>query len=276
MLAASPALLALDEPTRGLDYVTKRRLVSILKQLAAEGHGVLIATHDVELVAEVADRMVVLADGEIVSEGPARDVAVSSPVFAPQVAKVLAPLPLLTVGDVEARPDEGAMSAISAVQLRPRSALASFVATGCRRARVRLAIARLAAGRSERRDGARQRCAVAVHRTARAAACRRARRGQRARHRAKAVAVLGVLAGCGAALRPLSGGATGFSFVFFLLIPAGRVLGRNFGFVLGAVTLLASALLTGHVGRGCRSRCSAARGPGSARAACRLGADEPS
>jgi energy-coupling factor transport system ATP-binding protein len=74
--------------------------VSILKQLAAEGHGVLIATHDVELVAEVADRMVVLADGEIVSDGPARDVAVSSPVFAPQVSKVLAPLPLLTVGDV--------------------------------------------------------------------------------------------------------------------------------------------------------------------------------
>ena len=65
---------------------------------------------------------------------------------------------------------------------------------------------------------------------------------------AKAVATLGVLAGCGAALRPLSGGATGFSFVFFLLIPAGRVLGRNFGFVLGAVTLLASALLTGQVG----------------------------
>jgi energy-coupling factor transport system substrate-specific component len=65
---------------------------------------------------------------------------------------------------------------------------------------------------------------------------------------AKAVAVLGVLAGCGAALRPLSGGATGFSFMFVLLIPAGRVLGRNFGFVLGAVTLLASALLTGGVG----------------------------
>jgi len=65
---------------------------------------------------------------------------------------------------------------------------------------------------------------------------------------AKAVAVLGVLAGCGAALRPLSGGATGFSFVFFLLIPAGRVFGRSFGFVLGAITLLASALLTGQVG----------------------------
>ena len=80
---------------------TKRRLVAILRRLAAAGHGVLIATHDVELVAEIADRMVVLADGEIVSDGPAREVAVSSPVFAPQVAKVLAPLPFLTIADVE-------------------------------------------------------------------------------------------------------------------------------------------------------------------------------
>ena len=101
VLAGRPALLALDEPTRGLDYATKHRLVAIVKRLAADGHGVLIATHDVELVAEVADRMVVLADGEIVSDGPAREVAVSSPVFAPQVSKVLAPLPLLTLADVE-------------------------------------------------------------------------------------------------------------------------------------------------------------------------------
>lgn len=64
----------------------------------------------------------------------------------------------------------------------------------------------------------------------------------------KAVAVLGVLAGCGAALRPLGGGATGFTAAFFLLVPAGRVLGRGFGFVLGAVTMLASALLTAGVG----------------------------
>lgn len=100
VLAASPSLLALDEPTRGLDYATKRRLVAILARLAGDGHGVLVATHDVELVAEVADRLVILADGDIVSDGPARDVAVSSPVFAPQVAKVLAPLPMLTVADV--------------------------------------------------------------------------------------------------------------------------------------------------------------------------------
>lgn len=65
---------------------------------------------------------------------------------------------------------------------------------------------------------------------------------------AKGVALLGVLAACGAALRPLGGGSTGFQPMFFLLVPAGRVLGRGFGFVLGAVTLFASALLTGGVG----------------------------
>jgi energy-coupling factor transport system substrate-specific component len=63
----------------------------------------------------------------------------------------------------------------------------------------------------------------------------------------KAVALLGVLAACGTALR-LPSGVTGFEPVFFLLIPAGRVLGKGFGFVLGALTLFASALLTGGVG----------------------------
>lgn len=65
---------------------------------------------------------------------------------------------------------------------------------------------------------------------------------------AKAIAMLGVLVACGAALRTLGGGVTGVSPVFFLLMPAGRVLGRGFGFTLGALTLFGSALLTGGVG----------------------------
>jgi energy-coupling factor transport system substrate-specific component len=64
----------------------------------------------------------------------------------------------------------------------------------------------------------------------------------------KAIALLGVLAACGAVLRLPSGGVAGFEPVFFLLIPAGRVFGRGFGFVLGALTLFVSALLTGGVG----------------------------
>ncbi len=64
----------------------------------------------------------------------------------------------------------------------------------------------------------------------------------------KAVAMLGVLAAVGAALRPLGAGTAGLETVFFLLVLGGRVFGAGFGFVLGAVTLFASALVTGGVG----------------------------
>ncbi|MFF7988464.1 ABC transporter ATP-binding protein [Kitasatospora xanthocidica] len=100
VLTARPPLLLLDEPTRGLDYAAKARLVEILRALATEGHAVLLATHDVELAAELAHRTVILAEGEIVADGPTAEVVVSSPAFAPQVAKVLAPGPWLTVGQV--------------------------------------------------------------------------------------------------------------------------------------------------------------------------------
>ncbi|WP_431961235.1 ECF transporter S component [Actinacidiphila sp. bgisy160] len=65
---------------------------------------------------------------------------------------------------------------------------------------------------------------------------------------AKSVAMLGVLAAAGAALRPLGGGTAGIEPMFFLVVLAGRVLGPGFGFALGALTMFASALLTGGVG----------------------------
>lgn len=65
---------------------------------------------------------------------------------------------------------------------------------------------------------------------------------------AKAVAMLGVCTAIGAALRPLGAGAAGIETVFFLLVLAGRVFGPGFGYVLGATTLFASALLTAGVG----------------------------
>ena len=102
VLAASPPLLLLDEPTRGLDYPTKARLAKILRELAAGGHGIVLATHDVELAAEVATRVIVLAEGEIVADGPTAEVVLTSPMFAPQVAKILAPENWLTVAEVRA------------------------------------------------------------------------------------------------------------------------------------------------------------------------------
>jgi energy-coupling factor transport system ATP-binding protein len=100
VLAPAPELLLLDEPTRGLDYSSKDRLVALLRRLAGDGHAVVLATHDVELAARVADRAVVMADGDIITDGPAHTVVCHSPVFAPQVAKILAPGEWLTLDEV--------------------------------------------------------------------------------------------------------------------------------------------------------------------------------
>jgi len=102
ILAARPPLLLLDEPTRGLDYPTKARFARVLVDLAEAGHAIVLATHDVELVAEAADRVLILADGEIVADGPTLDVVTSSPMFAPQVAKIMSPATWLTVDQVSA------------------------------------------------------------------------------------------------------------------------------------------------------------------------------
>jgi energy-coupling factor transport system ATP-binding protein len=98
-LAAAPRIVLLDEPTRGLDYGAKRSLVDIVHLLADEGRAVLVSTHDVEFVAIAASRVVVMASGDIVADGPTREVLVASPAFAPQVAKILAPLEYLTVDE---------------------------------------------------------------------------------------------------------------------------------------------------------------------------------
>ena len=100
MVAAKPSVLLLDEPTRGLDYCAKRSLVDELHHLRDEGVCVIVATHDVEFVALAADRAVVLSQGEVIAQGPAREVVCHTPVFAPQVAKVLSPMQWLTVDEV--------------------------------------------------------------------------------------------------------------------------------------------------------------------------------
>jgi len=101
VLSAKPRALILDEPTRGLDYQSKSLLIQILKDFAnQQGKSVIIATHDVELVAELADRVIFLSEGEIVADGPTLDILLASPAFAPQVSKVMSPRRWLTVKDV--------------------------------------------------------------------------------------------------------------------------------------------------------------------------------
>ncbi len=99
-LSAAPTVLLLDEPTRGLDYRAKAALTTTLDRLAARGHAIVVATHDVEFATRGCDRVVVMAEGEIVTDGAAATILTASPTFAPQIAKILAPLPYLTVEQI--------------------------------------------------------------------------------------------------------------------------------------------------------------------------------
>ncbi|MDA8359938.1 MAG: ATP-binding cassette domain-containing protein [Actinomycetota bacterium] len=99
-LAAAPRVILLDEPTRGLDYAGKQALSVVLGKLAAGDRAVVVSTHDVEFAAEAAERVVVMAAGDVVADGPARGVLCASPALAPQVAKIMSPLDYLTVDEV--------------------------------------------------------------------------------------------------------------------------------------------------------------------------------
>ncbi|MCL1838846.1 MAG: ATP-binding cassette domain-containing protein [Propionibacteriaceae bacterium] len=95
-LTSEPAVILLDEPTRGLDYPAKATLAQILAEMAAQGRAVGVVTHDVEFAAAVADRIIVMATGEVIQADAAATVLGTSALFAPQVAKVLYPQRWLT------------------------------------------------------------------------------------------------------------------------------------------------------------------------------------
>ena len=99
-LAARPPVLLLDEPTRGLDYRAKAELRGIVRELAATGVAIVISTHDVEFAAATSQRTLLMADGELIADGTTADLLTSSPAYAPQMAKVFAPVPVLTPEDV--------------------------------------------------------------------------------------------------------------------------------------------------------------------------------
>jgi energy-coupling factor transport system ATP-binding protein len=99
VMITEPELLLLDEPTRGLDAVAKQGLAGLWKRWRDAGKGILLVTHDVELAAQVADRVVFVSDGEIIASGPAIEVMGASPLFSPQIARLFPGRGWLTVAD---------------------------------------------------------------------------------------------------------------------------------------------------------------------------------
>lgn len=94
-----PGALLLDEPTRGLDYAAKRALVDLLRSWRDEGMAILLITHDVELAAVAADRVILMSQGEIIADGDPAEVLGASPLFAPQVARLFPGTGWLTSAD---------------------------------------------------------------------------------------------------------------------------------------------------------------------------------
>ncbi len=88
LLVAKPALLILDEPTRGVDCRLKKELGSCLAGLVREGLTVLMVTHDMEFAAEYAKRIIMLFDGRIVSDGSKHEVLGNSLFYSPQIARL--------------------------------------------------------------------------------------------------------------------------------------------------------------------------------------------
>jgi energy-coupling factor transport system ATP-binding protein len=84
-----PGLVALDEPTRGMDRGRKDDLVALVERLATHGAAVVIATHDVEFAAEFAQRVVLLGDGVVIADGPSAEILSGGWYFATEVARVL-------------------------------------------------------------------------------------------------------------------------------------------------------------------------------------------
>ena len=91
VLAANPQLLILDEPTRGLDYELKKTLMHHLKTYQQNGGTILLITHDIELIAEFGERVLLISEGNIIADGTKHDVLSNSLHFSPQINRLIQP-----------------------------------------------------------------------------------------------------------------------------------------------------------------------------------------
>ena len=87
--AAPPGLIALDEPTRGMDRARRDELVGLIGRLASGGAAVIVATHDVEFAAAFAERVILLGDGVVIADGAVEEILSGGWYFATEVARVL-------------------------------------------------------------------------------------------------------------------------------------------------------------------------------------------
>lgn len=100
VVVTQPDLIILDEPTRGLDQLIKNALLALLMEWNQNGKTILMVTHDVEFAAAFASRVLILEDGQIISQGNPRKIMRTHPRYTPQIAQLYHDTDWLTLDDI--------------------------------------------------------------------------------------------------------------------------------------------------------------------------------
>lgn len=100
VVVTQPEIIILDEPTRGLDQLTKNALLKLLLEWNHSGITILLVTHEVEFAAAFASRILILEDGQIISQGDPRRIMRTHPRYTPQIANLYPETDWLTLNDL--------------------------------------------------------------------------------------------------------------------------------------------------------------------------------
>ena len=241
-----PQVLLIDEPTRGLDPEAREGVSAALLALADTGAAVLIATHDLDFAHGLGARIVQMDDGvaPAVVAGPSlrANSGIEGANRAPLVATPPAVGPALRanskVWGAKQAPQRRRLHLPRSLEL-PILAIANLLALGA------FCWPLLAAALPEDAAAAVPYAALAIAPLAVVAVVVSLDGSVRSAH---TVALLGVLAAVGSAVRVASTGVGGVEAVFILLILAGRAFGARFGMLLGAATIAVSSALWSGIG----------------------------
>ncbi|CAN7564643.1 ATP-binding cassette domain-containing protein [Pseudarthrobacter oxydans] len=232
-----PQVLLIDEPTRGLDPAARTAVAAALQAAADAGAAVLIATHDHDFAHGLGARILPMRDG----------VAPSSQTAPAEEPEPLLPLPRHAATGPEPKTIEpGSPAAERKRRLRmPRGVELAVLAAANLLALAAFCWPLLAAALPQDAAAALPYAALAIAPLAVVAIIVSLDGSVRSAH---TVALLGVLAAVGSAVRVASTGVGGVEAVFILLILAGRAFGARFGMLLGAATIALSSALWGGIG----------------------------
>ncbi|TDT79597.1 energy-coupling factor transport system ATP-binding protein [Arthrobacter sp. AG258] len=232
-----PQVLLIDEPTRGLDPAARTAVAAALRAAADDGAAVLFATHDLEFAHRLGARVLPMRDGV----APA---AVTAGAAVTTEAAVPAALPVASARAAGRRPDLPAAKPARRPRM-PRGAEPAVLAAANLLALAAFCWPLLAAALPQDAAAATPYAALAIAPLAAAAVVVALDGSVRSAH---TVALLGVLAAVGSAVRVASTGVGGVEAVFILLVLAGRAFGPRFGLLLGAATIAVSSVLWGGIG----------------------------